>query len=127
MAFNIQNLTAFSNNAKTGVVPALWQYYNGDGDTITTEDYIPLWSGVRASDRIVVLTTTLTDAPKWYYATISSNKITLHACSETLASLDDVNISELADGDVLTYNGDDEHWENNASELRKEGKKWLLN
>jgi len=36
MAFDIANLTIISNNQKSGNVPALWLYYNENGDTMTT-------------------------------------------------------------------------------------------
>lgn len=39
MAFKAINLSALSNKTKRGVIPLIWQYWNEDGDTITTEGY----------------------------------------------------------------------------------------
>ena len=110
MAFNLKNLSCIANNAKTGVVPAVWEYYNEGGDTITTAGYFPLTSGIRNKDRILVMTTSLAVEPAWYYAEVSSGVITVSACSTvpasiTLDSLDDVVITTAANGNVLKYNG----------------------
>lgn len=40
MAFSRERLTCYANNARTGVVPALWLYYNEAGDTVTGAGYI---------------------------------------------------------------------------------------
>lgn len=39
MAFSRERLTCYANNARTGVVPALWLYYNKDSDTVTSDGY----------------------------------------------------------------------------------------
>lgn len=40
MAFSRERLTCYANNARTGVVPALWLYYNSAADTVTSAGYI---------------------------------------------------------------------------------------
>lgn len=55
MAFKQKNLTPISNNVKTGVVPALWMYWNEDGDTVTTAGFIGSGYGISAKDQILVV------------------------------------------------------------------------
>lgn len=81
MAFKMKNLTAFGNTAKRNETPALWIFYNEGGDTITTAGFFPINCGVANKDKVLVITTTASADPAWYYATISSGKITLAACS----------------------------------------------
>ena len=40
MAFDRENLTIMTNNAKNGVVPTWYSYYNADGDTVTAAGYL---------------------------------------------------------------------------------------
>ena len=40
MAFSRDRLTCYANNARTGVVPALYFYYNAEGDTVTEAGYM---------------------------------------------------------------------------------------
>lgn len=40
MAFSRDKLTCYAGNARTGVVPALWYYYNDAGDTVTSAGFI---------------------------------------------------------------------------------------
>ena len=54
MAFKEQNLSCVSNNQKTGVVPALWIYWNEGSDTVTTAGYIPAKYGMSAKDQVLV-------------------------------------------------------------------------
>lgn len=79
MAFKSENLTPIANNAKLGVVPALWMYYNEAGDTVTSAGYIPANYGVSAKDQIIVVDNT--GNSKFYHATVSASKITLVANS----------------------------------------------
>ena len=111
MAFSLENLTCFANNAKTGVVPAIWEYYNKGSDTVTTAGYFPANCGVRAKDKILVISATASDAPVWYYASVSSGVITLASCtvakpSMSLNDLTDVTITSATDDDILTYDTD---------------------
>ena len=38
--FSRDRLTCYANNARTGVVPALYFYYNAEGDTVTESGYM---------------------------------------------------------------------------------------
>ena len=78
MAFKEQNLSCISNNAKIGVVPALWMYWNEAKDTVTTAGYIPANYGMKAKDQVIVVDNDGGNAV-WYNATVSSGKITLVA------------------------------------------------
>lgn len=117
MAFSLENLSCIANNAKTGVVPAIWEYYNKSSDTITTAGYLPKDCGVRNGDKILVISSTSSDAPVWYYATVSSGVITLAASTVakptmSINDLSDVTITSATDDDVLTY--DTDKWVNKA-------------
>ena len=81
MAYKSENLTALGNTAKRGVKPALWIFYNEGGDAVTTAGFLPITCGVANKDKVMVITTTASAEPAWYYATISSGVITLAACS----------------------------------------------
>ena len=78
MAFKEQNLSCISNNAKIGVVPALWMYWNEAGDTVTTAGYIPANYGMKAKDQVIVVDNDGGNAV-WYNATVSNGVITLVA------------------------------------------------
>ena len=78
MAFKEQNLSCISNNAKIGVVPALWLYWNEAGDTVTAAGYIPAGYGMKAKDQVIVVDNDGGNAV-WYNATVSSGVITLVA------------------------------------------------
>ncbi len=81
MAYKQKNLTAFGNTAKRNAAPALWIFYNEGGDTVTTAGFLPANCGVVAKDKVLVITTTASALPAWYYASVSSGVITLTACS----------------------------------------------
>lgn len=117
MSFKIDNLTCIANNAKSGVIPAIWEYYNSNSDTVTTAGYFPLKCGIKAGDKILVVSTTASDAPVWHYAAVSSGVITVTACTtpsipSSLSDLSDVTITSATDGDVLTY--DTDKWVNSS-------------
>lgn len=118
MAFSLENLTCIANNAKSGVIPAVWEYYNKGSDTVTSSGFFPASCGVKAGDKILVVTTTASDAPAWYYASVSSGVITLAACTVAKPSnmsindLSDVTITSATSGDVLAYDGT--KWANTA-------------
>ena len=80
MAFKLDNLTTMANTTKTGVVPAIWSFWNEAGDTVTTAGYIPAGHRISAGDQILVI-----DSDKenntWYHATIAAGVITLVANS----------------------------------------------
>lgn len=78
MAFKEQNLSCISNNAKIGVVPALWMYWNEASDTVTTAGYIPANYGMKAKDQVIVVDNDGGNAV-WYNATVAGGKITLVA------------------------------------------------
>lgn len=111
MAFNLANLSCIANNAKSGVIPALWEYYNSNSDTITTAGYFPPNCGIKAKDKILVISATASDMPMWYYASVTSGVITVSACSQpsitlSLNDLSDVTITSATDNDILTYDTD---------------------
>lgn len=113
MAFELVNLSCITNNAKSGVVPSIWEFYNKNGDTVTTAGYIPFETGIKNNDRVLVLASTASVQPAWYYATVSSGVVTLTACAGgSISSFADVTITSATDGDVLTYDGDDKVWKN---------------
>jgi phage gp37-like protein len=80
MAFKEQNLSCVSNNAKIGVVPAVWVYWNEATDTVTTAGYIPGNYGVKAKDQVLVIAAN-GQSNAWYYASVSSGVVTLTAQS----------------------------------------------
>ncbi len=81
MAFSKLRLTTFGNNAKSGVSPAIWIYYNSAGDTVTTAGYIANTYGLKAGDKVMVITATPANLPVWYYVSITSGVVSLIACS----------------------------------------------
>ena len=120
MAFSIENLTCIANNAKSGVIPAIWEYYNKGSDTVTTAGYFPVKCGVKAGDKILVISSTASDSPVWHYASVSSGVITLAACSVatpsmSIGDLSDVTITTAANGNTLKYNGS--KWVNNTPSI----------
>ena len=80
MAFKEQNLSCVSNNQKTGVVPAIWVYWNEAADTVTTAGFIPAKYGMSAKDQVLVIDDDGGNNT-WYNATVSSGVITLVANS----------------------------------------------
>lgn len=80
MAFKEQNLSCVSNNQKTGVVPALWIYWNEASDTVTTAGFIPAKYGMSAKDQVLVIDGDGADNA-FYHATVSSGVISLVANS----------------------------------------------
>jgi len=54
MAYNQENLTIFSGNVKSGVVPTWWAYWNEDNDTVTTAGFFVDYRLV-VGDQIFVL------------------------------------------------------------------------
>lgn len=80
MAFKEQNLSCVSNNQKTGVVPAVWVYWNEASDTVTSAGYIPAKYGMSAKDQVLVIAAN-GGSNAWYHATVSSGVITLAANS----------------------------------------------
>jgi hypothetical protein len=58
MAFTIKNISSITNNKNLiagGGIPSRFQFWNEDGDTVTTEDYIPLGNGIRKGDQVIVV------------------------------------------------------------------------
>jgi hypothetical protein len=80
MAFKEQNLSCVSNNQKTGVVPAMWIYWNEASDTVTTAGFIPAKYGMSAKDQVLVIAGDGA-SNAFYHATVSSGVITLAANS----------------------------------------------
>lgn len=86
MAFKIENFGSEIVNIKPIInegCPHYWIYFNADGDTVTTQSYIPDATvaslGIKAGDRIRVIPKTLTSADVVYHAVISAGKLTITA------------------------------------------------
>ena len=58
MAYTIKNLQCITNSKQDlsgSGIPSRWQYWNEDSDTVTTEDYIPLFNQVKEGDQVIVV------------------------------------------------------------------------
>jgi hypothetical protein len=55
MAFKKLNLYSLGGNAKSGVVPAFWSYWNQDNDTVTNANFVPKDTGLKHGDQIIVI------------------------------------------------------------------------
>lgn len=79
MAYKRVNLTPIANNGKTGVVPALWLYWNEDNDAMTTAGIIKE-IGMSVGDQVLVVSADKT-ANAFYHvsAKASDGSITLTA------------------------------------------------
>ena len=77
MAFSRDRLTCYANNARTGVVPALWLYYNVAKDTVTSAGYIED-NRIAVNDVVTVIGTDHKMA-EYYVSAVTSGKATLVA------------------------------------------------
>lgn len=77
MAFSREYLTCYANNARVGVVPALWLYYNAAGDTVTTAGYIE--DNRMAVGDLVTVVSTAHAKTEYYVSAASKGKVTLTA------------------------------------------------
>lgn len=80
MSFNIKNLTPVANNAKAGIVPVLWMYYNKDNDTITTADYFKEEMRLQDKDQILCVSQDGTSS-KFYHIVKNGNSVSAVANS----------------------------------------------
>ncbi len=55
MAFSRKNLTPFGNNAKRGVVPCIYAFWNEGGDTVTAAGYMTSSFELQVGDQINVI------------------------------------------------------------------------
>lgn len=77
MAYKRENITCYANNARTGVVPALWLYYNEAGDTVTTAGYV-VDQRIAKNDVVTVIGTDHKKA-EYYVSAAENGKATLTA------------------------------------------------
>ncbi len=54
MSFKLKNLSLISNATQRGIAPLIWQYYNEDEDTITSNGYFAT-DKLKTGDQIVVI------------------------------------------------------------------------
>lgn len=79
MAFNIEKLTCYANNARTGVTPAYWKYDNTAGDTVTASGYFKD-NRLAANDIIEVLGSNHAQTA-YYVSAVSGGAATVTAVS----------------------------------------------
>ena len=70
MAFTRENLSIVTNNVKSGVVSAEWNYFNEDNDTVTTASFFSDYR-LRASDIINVISSTGAIVSRFYVASVT--------------------------------------------------------
>lgn len=81
MAFSRERLTCYANNARTGVVPALWLYYNEDRDTVTSDGYFK--DNRMAKNDIVKVVGTDHKIADYYVSAVTAGAATLTAVPAT--------------------------------------------
>lgn len=94
MAFNRENLTIIANNAKAGVVPSLWLYWNEASDTVTTSGFFTD-KRLNVGDQIEVLVAAFTSSIRYRVSAITDGAATVTATS----------VSSLTLGGVQTLTG----------------------
>lgn len=80
MAFDRENLVALGGNAKSGVVPVSYSYYNESGDTVTATGYFNDIR-VKAGDQIVSISADYTTRVQYYVSAVANNAATVIASS----------------------------------------------
>ena len=56
MAFSARNLSPSGDNAKNGVVPCLWTFWNEDADTVTSALYLTgQYGNIKVGDQVMVI------------------------------------------------------------------------
>ncbi len=71
MAFNRENLTIMANNAKAGVVPTLWLYWNEASDTVTAAGFFTD-KRLAVGDQIDVLVAAFTSFIRYRVSAVSA-------------------------------------------------------
>lgn len=75
MSFKLQNLSLISNATQRGIAPLIWQYYNEDGDTITSSGYFAT-DKLKTGDQIVVINASYTSSTWYHVSNATSTTIT---------------------------------------------------
>nr|DAF52317.1 MAG TPA: hypothetical protein [Siphoviridae sp. ct7Qv4] len=78
MAFSRDKLVCYANNARTGVVPALWLYDNTAGDTVTEAGFIKDHR-IAKNDVVTVITTSDHKKADYYVSAVTNGAATLVA------------------------------------------------
>lgn len=86
MAFNRENLTIIANNAKSGVVPSLWFYWNEASDTVTTSGFFTD-KRLNVGDQIEVLVAAFTSSTRYRVSAVTDGEATVVATSVTSLTL----------------------------------------
>lgn len=79
MAFSLEKLTCYANNARTGSSPAYWKYNNTAGDTVTASGYFKD-TRLAANDIIEVLASDHSQTA-YYVSAVSGGAATVTAVS----------------------------------------------
>ena len=74
MAFKLTNLRPFGNNETSGVIPALFVYWNEAGESVTGAGFFDKDCGVKDKDQILVISKDGKSSAK-HYATVSSTGV----------------------------------------------------
>lgn len=87
MAFNRENLSIVANNAKSGVVPTLWLFWNESTDTVTSAGYFTD-KRLNVGDQIDVLSANYTASVRYRVSAVSaSGSATVVSASPTTFSV----------------------------------------
>jgi len=78
MAYNQENLTIMTNNVKSGVVPAVYAYWNEDDDTMTGAGLL-VDNRLVVGDQVWVIADDYTAQVLYNVASVSSGAATLQA------------------------------------------------
>lgn len=76
--FSLDKLTCYANNARTGVVPALWLYDNTAGDTVTEAGFIKD-NRIALNDYVTVVNTSDHKRTEYYVSSVAKGAATLTA------------------------------------------------
>lgn len=79
MAFSIEKLICYTNNARTGVTPAYWKYDNTAGDTVTASGFFKD-NRLSANDIVEVLASDHSETA-YYVSAVSNGAATVTAVS----------------------------------------------
>lgn len=79
MAFSLEKLTCYANNARTGSSPAYWKYDNTAGDTVTASGFFKD-NRLSANDIVEVLGSNHAET-RYYVSAVSGGAATVTAVS----------------------------------------------
>lgn len=72
--FSLDKLTCYANNARTGVVPALWLYDNTAGDTVTEAGFIKD-NRIALNDYVTVVNTSDHKRTEYYVSSVEKVRL----------------------------------------------------